>query len=105
VHDFRIFKESKAKLHPLTQNLTDSGYQGIQKIHGNSEKPIKSSKKRPLSKEDRKHNHAVGSERVLVEHVIRELKIFKIVSYPYRNRRKRFALRMNLIAAIYNLEL
>jgi hypothetical protein len=33
------------------------------------------------------------------------LKIFKIVAYPYRNRRKRFALRLNLIAAITNLNL
>ena len=46
----------------------------------------------------------------MVEHIIREIKIFKILSYPYRNRRKRFALRVNLIAAnliaaIYNFEL
>ena len=30
---------------------------------------------------------------------------FKIISEKYRNRRKRFSLRFNLIAAIYNLEL
>ncbi|MDD5468302.1 MAG: IS5/IS1182 family transposase, partial [Anaerolineales bacterium] len=29
----------------------------------------------------------------------------KILSERYRNRRKRFSLRFNLIAAIYNLEL
>ncbi|MBP6432415.1 MAG: IS5/IS1182 family transposase, partial [Ferruginibacter sp.] len=38
-------------------------------------------------------------------HIIRELKIFKIIAAPYRNRRKRFGLRINLIAAFYNLEL
>ena len=31
--------------------------------------------------------------------------MFRILSERYRNRRKRFALRFNLIAAIYNLEL
>jgi len=41
----------------------------------------------------------------MVEHIIRELKIFKIIAAPYRNRRKRFGLRINLIAAIYNFEL
>jgi hypothetical protein len=41
----------------------------------------------------------------MVEHVIREIKIFKIVASTYRNRRKRFGLRINLIAAIYNFEL
>ncbi|MDR2723961.1 MAG: IS5/IS1182 family transposase, partial [Holosporaceae bacterium] len=30
---------------------------------------------------------------------------FKIISDKYRNRRKRFGLRFNLIAAIYNGEL
>jgi hypothetical protein len=33
------------------------------------------------------------------------LKVFRILSDRYRNRRKRFGLRFNLIAAIYNLEL
>ncbi|MGL5783880.1 MAG: IS5/IS1182 family transposase, partial [Alphaproteobacteria bacterium] len=33
------------------------------------------------------------------------LKRFKIISDKYRNRRKRFALRFNLISGIYNLEL
>jgi hypothetical protein len=33
------------------------------------------------------------------------LKIFKILSYPYRNRHRRFGLRANLIAGIYNYEL
>jgi len=33
------------------------------------------------------------------------LKVFRILSERYRNRRKRFPLRFNLIAAIYNFEL
>jgi hypothetical protein len=90
---------------PSIESLTDSGYQGIQKIHANCTKPVKGTKKKPLTKEDKKHNHQVGSKRVMVEHIIRELKIFKIIAAPYRNRRKRFGLRINLIAAIYNFEL
>ncbi|HEY9907692.1 MAG TPA: IS5/IS1182 family transposase, partial [Thermosynechococcaceae cyanobacterium] len=33
------------------------------------------------------------------------LKIFRILSERYRNRRRRFGLRFNLIAGIYNFEL
>ncbi|MBI4854299.1 MAG: IS5/IS1182 family transposase, partial [Acidobacteria bacterium] len=33
------------------------------------------------------------------------LKVFRILSEHYRNRRKRFNLRFNLIAGIYNYEL
>jgi hypothetical protein len=40
-----------------------------------------------------------------VEHVNRRLKIFKILSDPYRNRHRRFGLRSNLIAGISNYEL
>lgn len=104
-HDFRLFKESRTAILPSIQSLTDSGYQGIQKIHANCLKPIKGTKKKPLSDGDKIHNHQIGSQRVMVEHVIRELKVFKILAAPYRNRRKRFGLRTNLIAAIYNFEL
>ena len=40
----------------------------------------------------------------MIEHVNRTLKIFKILSEKYRNKRKRFGLRFNLIAGIYNYE-
>ncbi|MDQ3634843.1 MAG: IS5/IS1182 family transposase, partial [Acidobacteriota bacterium] len=36
------------------------------------------------------------------EHIIRHLKIFRILSERYRNRRRRFMLRVNLIAGLYN---
>lgn len=53
-HDFRLFKESKVKIHPEISVLTDTGYQGLQKLHKNSKMPKKKSKNYPLSKEDKK---------------------------------------------------
>ena len=100
-----LFKESKTHIHPDIRVITDTGYQGIQKIHLKSELPKKKTKKAPLTKEDKKNNQALASERVLNENVIGMLKRFKIIADKYRNRRKRFGLRFNLIAAIYNLEL
>ena len=85
--------------------LADSGYQGIKKIHENSDLPKKNYKKRPLTKEDKKKNHEISSERVLVENVIRKVKIFRVMAEKYRNRRKRFTLRLSLIAGIINYEL
>ena len=61
--------------------------------------------KNPLTKEDKRKNRELSSERVVNENVIGMIKRFKIVSDRYRNRRKRFGLRFNLIAAIYNMEL
>lgn len=104
-HDFRLFKECKTKIHPAIKVITDTGYQGIQKLHIKSELPKKKTKKIPLTKEDKKRNQELASERVPNENVIGMIKRFKIIADKYRNRRKRFRLRFNLIAAIYNMEL
>jgi hypothetical protein len=85
--------------------LVDTGYQGIQKIHENSELPKKKSKKHCLTKEDKKQNQRISSNRVTIENIIRDVKIFRILAEKYRNRRRRFTLRFNLIASIYNLNL
>ncbi|MBE9205855.1 IS5/IS1182 family transposase, partial [Nostoc sp. LEGE 06077] len=55
--------------------------------------------------EDKKSNRDLAKVRVVGEHINRKLKIFKILSDRYRNRRKRFSLRFNLIAGLYNYEL
>jgi hypothetical protein len=104
-HDFRLFKESGVHIHQEIRSLTDTGYQGIQKLHQNSALPKKKTKKNPLTKEDKKNNRELSSERVLNENVIGMIKRFKIVADRYRNRRRRFGLRFNLIAGIYNFEL
>jgi len=74
-------------------------------LHPNSQTPVKKSKLHPLSQEQKASNRALSRKRILIENVIRRLKIFRILSERYRNRRKRFGLRFNLIAAICNLEL
>jgi hypothetical protein len=100
-----LFKESRVHIHPEIKSLTDSGYQGIDKLHHNSELPKKKTKKHPLTKEDKRKNRALSSERALNENVIGMIKRFKIIADRYRNRRKRFGLRFNLVAGIYNFEL
>ncbi|HVX01092.1 MAG TPA: IS5 family transposase [Candidatus Babeliaceae bacterium] len=103
-HDFRLFKESKTSIYPSIRVVTDSGYQGLQKIHSNTQMPKKRSKKHPLTHQDKRNNRQLSSDRVINENIIGCLKRFKIISDRYRNRRKRFSLRFNLIAGIYNLE-
>jgi hypothetical protein len=87
-HDFRLFKESKTYIHTKIQVLTDTGYQGIAKIHANSKLPKKKTKKNPLTKEDKQNNRKLASERVVNENVIGMLKRFRIIADKYRNRRR-----------------
>lgn len=77
----------------------------MQKIHANSRLPKKKTKNFPLTADDKKNNRKLSSDRVLNENVIGMLKRFKIIADKYRNRRKRFGLRFNLIAGIYNFEI
>ena len=104
-HDFRLFKDSKVHINPTIQVLTDTGYLGLDKIHSNTFMPKKKSKKNPLTMLDKINNREISKNRVLNENVIAMIKRFKIVADRYRNRRKRFGLRFNLISGIYNFEL
>ncbi len=105
VHDSKLFKRSRTALPPQTRCLADSGYRGLTKHHGNSQTPHKSSKLHPLTGAQKAENRQLARERLAAEHVIRSLKIFRILSERYRNRCRRFGLRFNLIAALYNQEL
>jgi hypothetical protein len=106
VHDFTLYKNSTGSaVSPEVKIKTDSGYQGITAYHSNSEVPFKKSKNRALTKEERAFNRSLARERIAIEHVNREIKISKIMSDRYRNRRRRHGLRMNLICAIRNCEM
>lgn len=104
-HDLWLLRRSKVRFHRQTKGLGDRGYQGIHKLHANTQTPRKKPPKGQLSTEDRRYNRTLARVRVIAEHINRSLKIFKILSERYRNRRRRFGLRCNLIAGLYNYEL
>jgi len=104
-HDFQLFKEGWTEIAEHICILADAGYQGLAQLHANCQTPFKKSKYHPLTKRQKQANKTLARRRILIEHIFRKLKVFRILSERYRNRRKRFAMRFNLIAAIYNLEL
>ena len=104
-HDFHLFKRSRVKLKKETKCLADKGYQGMQKLHPNNQLPKKKLKGKQLSQLDKEINQSLERTRGIVERIIGRLKVFKILAEIYRNRRKRFGLRFNLIAGLYNYEL
>ena len=82
----------------------DSGYQGITALHKNSETPKKKPKGGELTAEEKRENRRISHERILIENINAKIKVFKIMKYPYRNRRRRHGLRLNLICGIVNFE-
>jgi DDE superfamily endonuclease len=104
-HDFRVFKSHRLPMLPEQLCLADRGYQGITKRHLSSCTPTKKPRKRKVDKAEGQHNRCLAQLRVVAEHVNRKLKIFRILAERYRNRRRCFGLRFNLISAIVNFEL
>ncbi|HGL0483483.1 TPA: IS5 family transposase [Streptococcus pneumoniae] len=104
-HDMKLFKMSRRNIRQAGKILADSGYQGLMKIYPQAQTPRKSSKFKPLTVEDKTYNHALSKERSKVENIFAKVETFKMFSTTYRNHRKRFGLRMNLIAGIINHEL
>jgi len=105
VHDFRLFKREGVPIGLDQLCLGDKGYQGMAKVHANTCIPTKKPRKANLDASERQHNRLLARLRVVIEHVNRRMKIFRILAERYRNRRRRYGLRFNLIAAIINLEL
>jgi transposase len=105
VHDFDLFKNTIGyAISPNIELLCDKGYQGILRFHPNSSLPKKKPRKGDLEPADKKINRGISGRRLDVEHINAKLKVFKILSTPYRNRRKAFGLRMNLLSGIVNFE-
>lgn len=82
--------------------MTDLGYHGLKEVELKLLTPLKKSKNIALSKEAKVLNRKLSTYRIKIEHINGQLKRFRILSECYRNRRKRFSLRVNLIAAIVN---
>ena len=81
-----------------------SGYQGIADIHPNADFPYKASRNNPLDAEEKTYNAALSRLRIKVEHIIGDLKTFKILADRYRNKIIRYGIKFNSIAGIVNLK-
>jgi hypothetical protein len=103
IHDFALHKQAP----PLPKNtraFVDSGYQGLDKYHPQTELPFKASKNKPLDQEGKAYNQALSRIRVKIENVLAQIKTFKIMAERYRNKRKRYNIKFNIIAGIVNLQ-
>ena len=103
LHDIGVRRSSTA-LPPGSRVYADSGYQGLQKEHKKTEIPIKKPKGKELTKEEKEWNRLLASYRIAIEHKIGALKVFQILAQTYRNYRKGYSLKMNIIAGIVNIK-
>ena len=103
IHDFKLHKDEPS-IPPESLILADSGYQGLDKIHKETQLPYKATKTKPLDKKEKEHNQTLARIRVTVENIFGDIKTFKILADRYRNKRKRYNVKFKIIAGIVNLK-
>lgn len=103
VHDFKVHKMSDP-IPIKTRVYADSGYQGLRKICRYARTPIKKTKKKPLSLRQKRYNNLLAKKRIKVENTIAAMKNFRVLSHRYRNKRKAYNLKFNIVAGIVNLK-
>ena len=105
VHDFEIFKQSSIHILPDILLVADKGFQGICAVHALSLTPHKKPRKAQLTAKQKAFNSSLSKFRMLIEHVNRRIKRFKILQIRYRNKQRKHLLRVSLICGFYNYEL
>ena len=66
-HDFALYKHSRVALNKELAVLADSGYQGLDKLHGKSQTPRKKPRKGQLSKEEKRAHRELSRRRIVIE--------------------------------------
>ncbi len=89
-HDFKLFKDSRIAIDEDVTKRADLGYQGIDCIYKNTIIPHKKSKNNPLTEEQKRENRESAKIRIVVEHVNRRCKIFRIVKEVFRGKHKNY---------------
>lgn len=97
VHDKKIYDESKVDLPPEATGYGDTGYQGT-----NLKTPKKKPPKGQLSAQDKKRNRRLSRKRIVVEHGIGKMKIWRIAADRYRNPLRRHTVMMKNVAGLHN---
>jgi hypothetical protein len=97
-HDKEDYQQKKFVIPPQVKKKGDLGYLGTQ-----IEIPIKKPKKQKLTDQQKAFNRRHSRERVVVEHVIGKMKIFKVLAERFRNPLRSHNLMFKNIAGIHNL--
>lgn len=101
-HDVTLARQHPEAFPPGCLCLGDLGYQGLEIEGCRILIPFKKPRQRELEAEQIAFNQVFARFRVKVEHSIRLLKIFRILKERYRNRRRRFGIRLQLITRFVN---
>ena len=97
VHDKKVYDRSRLQIPAGVPKSGDSGYQG-----SDLRVPKKKPRKGSLSDEETRSNRRLAKERIVAEHGIGKMKIWRIASDRYRNPPRRHTVMMKNVAGLHN---
>jgi len=104
VHDKKICDEEPFEFQQEIELLQDLGYQGHTPKNAVIQMPVKSSKYKKLTEEEKNDNKMKSSRRVAIEHAISGIKRCRVVKDKFRYRRYGYDdLVMVLACGLHNL--
>ncbi len=84
--DINLFRARQSKFAANQKFKGDKGYMGERQI----ETPHKKQKKQELTPAQKKENQQLSAQRIVVEHIIRLVKIFRVAQERFRLRPKNY---------------
>ena len=97
VHDKKLYDRSRLRIPHGIPKSGDSGYQG-----SDLQVPKKKPRKGQLSDEEKRANRRLAKERIVAEHGIGKMKIWRIAADRYRNPPRRHTVMMKNVAGLHN---
>ena len=98
--------------HPVNpkdvQNVSDLGYLGVEEDFPEQPSSIHNRKKMNLElsqQEEKEYNINHSKKRIVIEHVICKLKKYRILSYIFRNKSRKYDKVSNIVAGLINYKI
>jgi hypothetical protein len=98
VHDKRVYDETRAVTPPDARRTGDTAYIGT-----SLETPARKPRGGELTAAQKEKNRKVSRRRIVAEHGIGKMKVWRIASERYRNPDRRHTLIMKNVAGLHNL--
>lgn len=97
VHDKKVYDRSRLVIPTGVPGTGDTGYLGTR-----LQVPTRKPRGRPLTRRQKAGNRRLARRRVVVEHGIGKMKIWRIAADRYRNPRSRHTILMKNVAGLHN---
>lgn len=98
VHDKKVYDRTGVRLPEGVAGYGDTGYQGT-----GLRTPVKKKPRQELTSRQRRGNRRISRKRIVVEHAIGKMKIWRIAGERFRNPTRRHTLIIKNVAGLHNL--